>query len=49
VLDQDEQYLQLDIQPAVGRALKASRLEFWTKTLAQKIQELTEAEMHTEL
>uniref|UniRef100_A0A8C0ZTU7 Carboxylesterase type B domain-containing protein n=1 Tax=Castor canadensis TaxID=51338 RepID=A0A8C0ZTU7_CASCN len=49
VLDQDEQYLQLDIQPAVGRALKVSRLEFWTKTLAQKIQELTEAEMHTKL
>jgi hypothetical protein len=50
MLDQDEQYLQLDIQPTVGRALKASRLQFWTKTLAQKIQELTEAEKkHAEL
>ncbi|XP_028635126.1 pyrethroid hydrolase Ces2a-like [Grammomys surdaster] len=39
-LDQDEQYLQLDTQPAVGRALKARRLQFWTKTLPQKIQEL---------
>lgn len=40
VMDQDEQYLQLDTQPAVGRALKARRLQFWTKTLPQKIQEL---------
>ncbi|KAL6055279.1 hypothetical protein STEG23_007299 [Scotinomys teguina] len=38
--DQNEQYLQLDIQPAVGRALKARRLHFWTKTLPQKIQDL---------
>ncbi|XP_052022993.1 pyrethroid hydrolase Ces2a-like isoform X1 [Apodemus sylvaticus] len=40
VMDQDEQYLQLDTQSAVGRALKARRLQFWTKTLPQKIQEL---------
>ncbi|XP_031196981.1 acylcarnitine hydrolase-like [Mastomys coucha] len=40
MLNQDEQYLQLDTQPAVGRALKARRLQFWTKTLPQKIQEL---------
>ncbi|XP_057610263.1 acylcarnitine hydrolase-like [Chionomys nivalis] len=40
VMDNDEQYLQLDIQPAVGRALKARRLQFWTQTLPQKIQEL---------
>ncbi|XP_048211368.1 pyrethroid hydrolase Ces2e-like [Perognathus longimembris pacificus] len=39
-LDQNEQYLQLDIHPAVGHALKASKLKFWTKTLPQKIQEL---------
>ncbi|MEJ1276133.1 hypothetical protein NN561_007036 [Cricetulus griseus] len=43
MFDHDEQYLQLDIQPAVGRALKARRLQFWTKTLPQKIQELKEA------
>uniref|UniRef100_A0A8D2E2E5 Carboxylesterase type B domain-containing protein n=1 Tax=Sciurus vulgaris TaxID=55149 RepID=A0A8D2E2E5_SCIVU len=50
LFDQDEQYLQLDIQPTVGRALKAHRLQFWTKTLPQKIQELKEAkDMHTEL
>ncbi|XP_028624359.1 cocaine esterase-like [Grammomys surdaster] len=50
VFDQDEQYLQLNTQPAVGRALKARRLQFWTKTLPQKIQELKDTEdRHTEL
>uniref|UniRef100_A0A8C9QV29 Carboxylesterase type B domain-containing protein n=1 Tax=Spermophilus dauricus TaxID=99837 RepID=A0A8C9QV29_SPEDA len=50
LFDQDQQYLQLDIQPAVGQALKANRLQFWTKTLPQKIQELKGAEdKHTEL
>ncbi|CAH7072971.1 acylcarnitine hydrolase [Phodopus roborovskii] len=50
VMDHDEQYLQLDIQPAVGQALKARRLQFWTKTLPQKIQELKRPQsMHKEL
>ncbi|XP_029781141.1 cocaine esterase isoform X1 [Suricata suricatta] len=50
MFDQEEQYLQLNLQPVVGRALKAHRLQFWTKTLPQKIQELMEAEeKHTEL
>uniref|UniRef100_UPI003F778664 Pyrethroid hydrolase Ces2e n=1 Tax=Mus musculus TaxID=10090 RepID=UPI003F778664 len=50
VMDHDEQYLQLDIQPSVGRALKARRLQFWTKTLPQKIQELKGSqERHKEL
>ncbi|XP_051025139.1 pyrethroid hydrolase Ces2e-like [Acomys russatus] len=50
MLDHEEQYLQLDIHPAVGRALKASRLQFWTKTLPQKIQELKGVqEKHAEL
>ncbi|XP_031196980.1 acylcarnitine hydrolase [Mastomys coucha] len=50
MLNQDEQYLQLDTQPAVGRALKARRLQFWTKTLPQKIQELKGSqEKHAEL
>ena len=50
VMDHDEQYLQLDIQPAVGRALKAGRLQFWTKTLPQKIQELKASQdKHREL
>nr|XP_048287012.1 liver carboxylesterase-like isoform X2 [Myodes glareolus] len=49
-LSHDEQYLQLDIQPAVGRALKARKLQFWTKILPQKIQELKGARgKHEEL
>ncbi|KAM5262850.1 pyrethroid hydrolase Ces2e-like [Ctenodactylus gundi] len=38
-LDHQELYLQLNLQPAVGTALKASRLKFWTETVPQKIQE----------
>ncbi|XP_021511025.1 acylcarnitine hydrolase-like isoform X2 [Meriones unguiculatus] len=50
VFNQDEQYLQLDIQPAVGNALKANRMQFWMKTLPLKIQELKDVEnKHTEL
>nr|XP_020740635.1 cocaine esterase isoform X2 [Odocoileus virginianus texanus] len=50
MFDQEDQYMQLNTQPAVGRALKAHRLQFWMKTLPQKIQELTETkEKHTEL
>ncbi|XP_059118581.1 acylcarnitine hydrolase-like isoform X4 [Peromyscus eremicus] len=50
MLDHDEQYLQLDIKPAVDRALKARRLQFWTKTLPQKIQEIQGTQdNHTEL
>ncbi|KFO19968.1 Cocaine esterase [Fukomys damarensis] len=49
-LDHEELYLQLDIEPTVGRALKAPRLKFWTEKLPQKIQELKGAEeKHTEL
>ncbi|KAM6177265.1 pyrethroid hydrolase Ces2e-like [Erethizon dorsatum] len=49
-LDHEELYLQLDIEPTVGRALKASRLKFWTETLPRKIQELKRAEeKHTDL
>lgn len=50
MFDQEDRYMQLNTQPAVGRALKAHRLQFWMKTLPQKIQELTETkEKHTEL
>ncbi|XP_038168431.1 acylcarnitine hydrolase-like isoform X4 [Arvicola amphibius] len=50
MMDNDEPYLQLDIRPAVGRALKARRLQFWTQTLPQKIQELKKSQhMHKEL
>ncbi|XP_021075983.1 pyrethroid hydrolase Ces2e-like isoform X1 [Mus pahari] len=40
VSNQDDLYLQLDIHPSVGHALKARRLPFWTKTLPQKLIEL---------
>ncbi|XP_048211356.1 cocaine esterase-like isoform X2 [Perognathus longimembris pacificus] len=50
LFDENEKYLQLDVHPAVGQALKASRLKFWSNTLPQKTQELKEAEStHTEL
>ncbi|XP_037371734.1 cocaine esterase [Talpa occidentalis] len=50
VYDQEQQYMQLNLQPTASRALKANRLRFWTKTLPKKIQELTRAkEKHTEL
>jgi hypothetical protein len=50
VLDQDKQYLQLDIQPAVAQALKADKLHFRTKILPQKIVELIGSKMsHSEL
>uniref|UniRef100_G1T441 Carboxylic ester hydrolase n=1 Tax=Oryctolagus cuniculus TaxID=9986 RepID=G1T441_RABIT len=44
VFDQDERYLQLNVQPAVGQALKAHRRKFWTKYLPQRVQELMGAE-----
>ncbi|XP_006878965.1 PREDICTED: cocaine esterase [Elephantulus edwardii] len=48
--DQENQYMQLNLQPEAGRALKAHRLQFWMKTVPQKIQELTEAKAkHAEL
>ncbi|XP_040838503.1 cocaine esterase-like isoform X3 [Ochotona curzoniae] len=51
VLDQEEQYLQLSTQPAVGQALKAHRRQFWMQTLPKKMQELMGAEpkQHVEL
>ncbi|XP_034378069.1 pyrethroid hydrolase Ces2e-like isoform X1 [Arvicanthis niloticus] len=50
MFDHNEQYLKLDTQPAVGRALKSRRLQFWTKILPQKIQELKGSqENHKEL
>nr|XP_017197770.1 cocaine esterase-like [Oryctolagus cuniculus] len=50
VFNQDERYLQLNLQPAAGQALKACRLQFWTHTLPQRVQELRGTEQkHTEL
>uniref|UniRef100_A0A8C6MNG6 Carboxylic ester hydrolase n=1 Tax=Mus spicilegus TaxID=10103 RepID=A0A8C6MNG6_MUSSI len=50
VFDHDEQYLQLNIQPAVGQFQKARKLQFWTKTLPRKIEELKRSQnVHKEL
>ncbi|XP_036044307.1 pyrethroid hydrolase Ces2e-like isoform X2 [Onychomys torridus] len=50
MFNQDEQYLQLDIQTNVGYAPKANRMQFWTNILPEKIQQLKDAEKkHTEL
>ncbi|XP_051025141.1 acylcarnitine hydrolase-like isoform X2 [Acomys russatus] len=43
VMNQKELYLQLDVQTAVGRALKARRLKFWM-TILKNIQELKESQ-----
>ncbi|KAF0884203.1 EST2 esterase, partial [Crocuta crocuta] len=45
MFDHEEQYLQLNLQPTVSRALKAHRLQFWTKIQEQMAAE----EKHTEL
>ncbi|XP_020845085.1 LOW QUALITY PROTEIN: pyrethroid hydrolase Ces2e-like [Phascolarctos cinereus] len=34
--NQNEEYLQLDLQPSVGKGLKADKMEFWLKILPQK-------------
>ncbi|KAM4833753.1 cocaine esterase-like [Thomomys bottae] len=47
LFDENEYYLQLDIHPSVGQALKASRMKFWSKILPQKMQEAEKK--HTEL
>ncbi|XP_056384330.1 fatty acyl-CoA hydrolase precursor, medium chain-like [Hyla sarda] len=45
--DQDEVYLQIDIEQRAGKQLKSGKYEFWTKVLPQKMQE--ENQEHTEL
>ncbi|KAM6176956.1 acylcarnitine hydrolase-like [Erethizon dorsatum] len=44
-LDHEEQYLQLDIQPSVGRALKAPRLKFWTERLPRQMGAAQESQI----
>lgn len=48
-VDHEKQYLQLNLQPEVGRALKASRYHFWTKTVPQNIHKLEHKDSHMEL
>ncbi|XP_004690546.1 PREDICTED: cocaine esterase [Condylura cristata] len=48
--EQEQQYLELNLQPVARWALKTDKLQFWTKTLPKKIQELKHAkDKHTEL
>uniref|UniRef100_F7B7G3 Carboxylesterase 2-like protein 1 n=1 Tax=Monodelphis domestica TaxID=13616 RepID=F7B7G3_MONDO len=37
--DQNEEYMQLNLQLSVGKSLKGNKLEFWTKTVPQKMKE----------
>ncbi|XP_043837719.1 cocaine esterase-like [Dromiciops gliroides] len=39
VYDQKEEYMQLNLQLSVGKRLKGDKLEFWTKTVPQKMRE----------
>ncbi|XP_007477172.1 pyrethroid hydrolase Ces2e isoform X2 [Monodelphis domestica] len=36
---QNEEYMQLNLQLSVGKSLKGNKLEFWTKTVPQKMKE----------
>ncbi|PIO33449.1 hypothetical protein AB205_0208940, partial [Aquarana catesbeiana] len=50
--DQDEDYLQIDIQPKqkAAQRLKDAKYEFWTKILPEKIQKISEEKAeHSEL
>ncbi|XP_074142608.1 cocaine esterase-like isoform X1 [Sminthopsis crassicaudata] len=49
VYDQKEEYLQLNLQLSVGKRLKADKLEFWTKTVPQKLKELEFEKARVEL
>ncbi|KAM9061846.1 pyrethroid hydrolase Ces2e [Sarcophilus harrisii] len=49
VYDQKEEYLQLNLQLSVGKSLKADKLEFWTKTVPQKMKELQFEKARVEL
>ncbi|XP_068120956.1 cocaine esterase-like isoform X2 [Hyperolius riggenbachi] len=40
--DKDEDYLQIDIHPRAAQILKGRKYEFWTKTIPEKMQKLSE-------
>ncbi|XP_063294088.1 fatty acyl-CoA hydrolase precursor, medium chain-like [Pelobates fuscus] len=46
--DEDEYYLQINLEQKASNKLKHERFEFWTKTLPEKIQQLSAGD-HTEL
>ncbi|XP_068116473.1 pyrethroid hydrolase Ces2e-like isoform X2 [Hyperolius riggenbachi] len=48
--DEDEDYLQIDLQLQAAQRLKGRKYEFWTKTIPEKMQKLSEeAQERTEL
>lgn len=48
--DQDEDYLQINIQQKVAQKLKDSKFNFWTKSLPEKLRKMAErGEEHIEL
>ncbi|XP_074864449.1 fatty acyl-CoA hydrolase precursor, medium chain-like [Carettochelys insculpta] len=47
--DVNEQYLQLNLQQQKAKKLKRKRVEFWTKTLPEKIRIMKEKKEHAEL
>uniref|UniRef100_K7GB84 Carboxylic ester hydrolase n=1 Tax=Pelodiscus sinensis TaxID=13735 RepID=K7GB84_PELSI len=49
VYDTNEQYLQLNLQQKKAKKLKGNRVEFWTKTLPEKIKIMKEKKEHAEL
>uniref|UniRef100_A0A8C4WQB6 Carboxylic ester hydrolase n=1 Tax=Gopherus evgoodei TaxID=1825980 RepID=A0A8C4WQB6_9SAUR len=47
--DMNEQYLELNLQRKEAKKLKGNRVEFWTKTLPEKIKKMKEKREHAEL
>lgn len=45
--DQDEDYMEINLEQKAAKRLKAGKYEFWSKVLPQKMRE--EKEEHTEL
>lgn len=46
----DEQYLQISLQPKAGKQLKQHRMNFWSKTLPEKLDAINaQRKMHEEL
>ncbi|XP_043382213.1 fatty acyl-CoA hydrolase precursor, medium chain isoform X1 [Chelonia mydas] len=49
VYDMNEKYLELNLQQKEAKKLKGNRVEFWTKTLPEKIKKMKEKKEHLEL
>ncbi|XP_073164038.1 fatty acyl-CoA hydrolase precursor, medium chain-like isoform X2 [Lepidochelys kempii] len=49
VYDMNEKYLELNLKQKEAKKLKGNRVEFWTKTLPEKIKKMKEKKEHLEL